>query len=105
MDYNQDDFLRDLQESFDTCINIAEKKNTDYASKENDPFRNFRTVELLGLCSTQAGIVVRLSDKLARICNLLDKKPEVVSESLEDTILDAINYLAILRAYLKRGTR
>ena len=102
MKYNQEDFLKDLQESFDMCLNIARKKNTDYASKVHDPFRNFRMVEHLGLCSTKTGIIVRLSDKLARICNLLDRKPEVISEALEDTILDAINYLAILRAYLKQ---
>ena len=72
MKYNQEDFLKDLQESFDMCLNIARKKNTDYANKEHDPFRNFRMVEHLGLCSTKTGIIVRLSDKLARICNLLD---------------------------------
>lgn len=43
------------------------------------------------------GIRVRMHDKLARLNNLVDKglTPEVLDESLEDTLLDLLNYAAI----------
>lgn len=57
-------------------------------------------VELSGICSTEKGILVRLSDKMSRITNLIEGGEAAVSdETVVDTIEDAINYLAILKAY------
>jgi len=44
------------------------------------------------------GIYTRISDKFARLSNLLHRDPAVTDESLEDTILDLIGYLAIFHA-------
>lgn len=45
--------------------------------------------------------MVRISDKISRLATLLDvREAQVKDESVADTIRDAINYLAILLAYL-----
>jgi hypothetical protein len=83
---------------FERCLAIARAKNADYAG-DADVFANFRRSELVGV-PVARGILVRLTDKLARISNLLDKPPAVADERLTDTIDDAISYLAILGAWL-----
>lgn len=87
-----------IEETFKQCLEIAKRKNADYAG-DTDPFANFRLVEKLSICSVETGILVRLTDKYARIINLLDKQAQVKDESVEDTIRDSINYWAILLAY------
>lgn len=79
------------------ALRLSVRKNADYAGA-SDPFRNFRKCEELGICTIEAGILVRLSDKFSRLATLLNRDPSVVSESVRDTILDAINYLCILEA-------
>ena len=97
---NRDEFIGSLEKTFKVCLDIAHKKNSDYA-QNTDPFKNFKFAELIGLGVDKA-ILVRISDKLARISNLTDKKSiAVLDENLEDTIIDAINYLAILKAWLE----
>jgi len=47
------------------------------------------------------GIITRLGDNLARIGNLIAQGNAVVkNESIDATILDAVNYLIILRPAL-----
>jgi len=68
-------------------------KNVDYAN-ESDPFRNFRTFGLLG-------IVVRLSDKLARLHSLVERgldQNAVRDETYADTVRDIVNYAIIFEA-------
>jgi hypothetical protein len=45
-------------------------------------------------------IMVRVLDKMARISNLLKRESVIKDERIEDTVLDSINYLAILLSYL-----
>ena len=71
------------------ALEIMQKKNNDYSTQQ-DIFSNFRSFGDLG-------ILVRLSDKLARLEVLRDKLPSVVEESERDSILDAINYLILYR--------
>lgn len=92
-------FLNELEQTFKKCLEIAKKKNGDYANQD-DPFKNFNTSIQVGVSPDRA-ILVRISDKLSRISNLLDRPAIVEDEKLEDTIDDAINYFAILKAYLK----
>jgi hypothetical protein len=71
-----------------------EKKNSDYASEE-DPFRNFRMFGPLG-------ILVRQSDKLSRQRTWVeDGVFQVEDESLEDTVLDQINYAVLFLAMVR----
>lgn len=68
------------------------KKNEDYGANE-DPFRNFRAFG-------EFGILVRLSDKLARILTYVERgQLTVKDESVTDTLLDAINYLVLFEGY------
>jgi len=81
---------------------IIEAKNHDYANS-SDPFANFRLVDNLEICTVEIGILVRMSDKVARIKNLSNKDNAVKDETIEDTLLDLCNYSAILQAWMVRG--
>lgn len=97
------------------ALAVSTAKNNDYARPQdsvNDPyapFANFRKSELMGICTTEQGFMVRLMDKMCRVANLLkpDHVMAVKDEKLEDTLQDAVNYLIILAAYLetKRGLK
>ena len=82
---------------------IVEKKNNDYAGSEidNDAFKNFKMVEQFGICSAEAGVLVRMTDKLARISTFVkDGQLKVKDESVKDTLDDLANYAIILRAII-----
>lgn len=94
--------MANLAKSYQTCLEISRRKNTDYAGDAN-PFKNFENSLTVGV-PVPRGILVRVMDKISRINNLLDNEAQVKDEKLEDTILDAINYLAILKAYLEANS-
>lgn len=73
------------------ALELMKLKNADYGG-DTDPFKNFHDFG-------SYGILVRLSDKFARLKNLYVKEPKVKSESQEDTILDIINYCVLYLAY------
>jgi hypothetical protein len=88
--------LRRHQELCDRAREIMEAKNRDYGA-DADPFRNFRAFGALG-------ILVRLSDKLARARTYLERGNFAVKdEQIDDTLLDAINYVILLMAILEFG--
>jgi hypothetical protein len=91
--------LVSVQETFNECEKLCSLKNQDYAGDGN-PFKNFELSRIVGV-SPERAILVRLTDKLSRISNLLDRKEVVLDEKITDTINDAIVYLAILKAYLE----
>jgi len=97
----QEEFFKFIEDGYKKAHGIIVKKNSDYATGE-DPFKNFKMASLIGITPERA-ILVRVSDKLARISNLMNpgKKAQVSDEAIEDTVLDMINYLAILRAFLQ----
>lgn len=88
--------ISSCEETFRSCIDLLKRKNHDYAGIE-DEYRNFATCQRIGV-SVQTGIMIRLLDKITRLENLLTKEAFVTEESFEDTINDAVNYLAILKA-------
>jgi len=106
---NTEEYLEFHKEMCDRARALSKSKNADYAAAdehEDDPFavfRNFIAVERAGICSTETGFLVRLTDKFMRLSNLL--KPnhiqKVVTESLQDTLDDILNYVILLAAYLK----
>lgn len=91
--------LSTTEELFKKCLSVMRAKNADYSGV--DCFENFRASATLTGVPMTKGVMVRLADKFTRIKNLLDKSNVVKDEAIQDTILDAINYLAILYSILE----
>lgn len=94
------EFITDIEKTYKVALEILKKKNQDYATELN-PFANFDKSIIVGVEPTRA-ILVRVMDKISRISILLSKDPSVVDESIMDSICDTINYMAILKAKLKK---
>lgn len=91
-------FRKDIADTFAKCLLIIDKKNHDYSGTV-DPFGSFRNAQIAGVGVTQS-LVLAVVQKVSRLGNLIQRPAKVVTESLEDTIVDCINYLAILLAWL-----
>jgi hypothetical protein len=80
---------------FSDAADIMKRKRNDYSSNE-DPLRNIKSIEALGI-DARLGVIIRILDKISRIKTLMfDSEQQVMDESRRDTIVDAINYLCIL---------
>lgn len=99
---NREQFLKAARDTFDEAQSILDKKNSDYALA-SDPFKNFRNAEAVGV-SLERGILVRMMDKMSRLGILVDNSEgnAVKDESIDDTLLDIINYAAIIRVHRSR---
>ena len=100
--WTQKDFLDRLEILYKNNVEISRKKNADYAN-DKDPFQNFRVCEALGI-PAEVGLIVRMSDKLMRLSNLIQPGREVMvkDESVLDTASDLANYAMILRMYIEQ---
>ncbi len=94
--------VQSVKETYERALAICELKNSDYA-EDADPFKNFKAAELVGLKPEQA-LLLQMTNKLSRIGNLLGGK-EAKHEAIEDTLVDLINYSAILKAYIEHGKK
>ncbi len=76
-------------------------KNAGYSGADNpDTWANFRLSERLGI-PPFSGCMVRLSDKVERIGNLIrDPNNERVNESIFDTLCDSVSYSLIAACLL-----
>jgi len=73
---------------------LIESKSLDYAGND-DCLSNFRKAERWGVSVSQA-IASRLEDKLSRLANIQNNHQiNVTDESLDDTVIDAVNYLIL----------
>ena len=99
---NQQDYLKRFKEVTDLMLSITTAKNSDYSGVE-DAFKNFKLIELLtgGKIQAEHGLLVRLTDKLQRVSNLLEHDAFVQDEKITDTLLDMANYAIILKIYLE----
>lgn len=91
--------IQSMETTFNQCILTAIDKNHDYSSN-TDPFKNFKSSEFVGV-PVERAILVRMMDKMARISNGLNSELLVKDETIHDTLMDIINYSAILKAYLE----
>ena len=101
---NADELLVFHSDTCDAARKLMERKNHDYTNGQTargGPFANFQLAESLGLCHTEVGMAVRLSDKMARMATLLTREAKVADESLLDTALDIINYTILIAALRK----
>ena len=89
----------------DICLasrELMKKKNHDYSGGEDEthPFLNFTRCESMGICTTEQGFLVRLTDKMSRLSTFCRSgRLEVEDERLEDTLQDVINYAVLFLAY------
>lgn len=84
---------------YKAALGTMERKNGDYAQSDNS-FENFIEAAAIAGTSPQQQILGRLGDKIIRIKNVTKNKDAHVDERLQDTVEDAINYLALFHAYL-----
>jgi hypothetical protein len=100
-----DEVLKLKKMLYEKADEIHRKKGHDYASEE-DSLKNFKLVEFLGVCPAEVGCFIRLTDKISRIAQFLQTGVfKVESENLEDTIVDAINYLTLFYALINEKRR
>lgn len=78
---------------------LHNRKNANYAGKD-DPYANFRRCEAIGIPAWM-GIIVRMEDKMSRIENLAGGVPDMVGESLIDTLVDLGVYSLLCSLVLK----
>lgn len=97
---SNEDFINRLTELYNENIEISKKKNNDYSGPNRNPFANFRIAETYGIPAEKA-ILVRMSDKMARIATALDRELLVDDETVSDTLKDLANYSMILLMYLE----
>ena len=106
MEQQYPECTNELLDNFDRAYKLWCQKQHDYSdsnirlgldlSSTSDSSQNNRLAQL--------GIVIRMNDKISRLINLYKKNMEdtsAVSESIEDTSLDVMNYanmLMVLRA-------
>jgi hypothetical protein len=93
----QEDLLKYHERLTTEARALMKGKNTDYA--KDQIFGNLDVCENVGLCSTEMGILIRIFDKLSRLKNVLEAgQAEVKDESVQDTLLDVINYATLIGA-------
>lgn len=85
------------------ALSLSMAKSKDYANPSSNPlgvFGNLAACEVMGLCTVEQGIAIRLQDKMARLSVLLQRggDPAVASETIRDTSLDMVNYNCLLQA-------
>lgn len=101
---NRPELLKLHDELCKEAKKIMEIKNHDYAGGKHEtiPFANFTRVESMGICSTERGLLVRMTDKMSRLSTFCQEGEfKVRDESLRDTILDTINYGILLYGYVQ----
>jgi hypothetical protein len=100
---NREDVIKHHKEICDEARNLMVKKNHDYSGKGGGkPFANFERTEAMGICSTEAGVLVRMVDKLSRLSTFVDTgELKVDNESYHDAIVDIINYCILLSGIVK----
>ena len=100
---NREQLLKHHKEVTTKCLEIMKVKNHDYAGQGGDtPFANFQRCELMKVCSTESGFLVRIVDKVSRLITYTDAGQLMVEgEGYEDAVIDIINYLVLFSAYVK----
>jgi hypothetical protein len=97
-----DEMFARIGATYEKGIDIIAAKNADYADSDANGFLNFEESAILAGGTPEQGFLFRIADKLIRVKNLLRKgEAAVKNETIEDTLLDAINYLALLKTYLE----
>ena len=98
---NRPQFFEFAKSFYERAFQIMQNKNDDYSQKDN-PFSNFEFIALMLDISVEEAIFSRMMDKVARLKQCLRKGVSVKDETIEDTLMDLVNYSVILAGYLKK---
>jgi hypothetical protein len=86
---------------YQTNVDTMKRKNADYTGADNDPFKNFKAIETLGI-PTEQGFLTRMLDKLMRISSFVQNGELLVKdESVQDTLSDLSVYSAMFAAFIE----
>lgn len=77
-----------------------ERKAHDYADAQ-DPFVNFKTAAKAASITPPQAILTLIGMKVARLTQLIATEKRPLNESVEDSLVDLINYTLLLRGVLK----
>lgn len=91
-----EELLAIKREIWRKCDELTVSKGKGYGT-EADTLFNLRLCEYLGILPAEQGAYIRLLDKVTRLGRLLTRKA-IPHEGLEDTVVDAINYLTYIYA-------
>ena len=100
----REEFLTAVENEFLEAIELMRSKNQDYAPDSNG-MGNLGECEELGLCDSEDGVLIRITDKWSRVRNLMPNRGATVSvsdESFEGTIRDLAVYCLIYRTIRKK---
>lgn len=81
------------------ALELMQKKNADYSKV--GALDNFYVAEALKAASAEHGIIIRMGDKLSRLSSIISKGAQVKTESMQDTIIDLVNYSILLLAVIQ----
>ena len=87
------------------ALELSVRKGHDYSTGaseagQEDTLKNLKMVEILsdGKVSAEIGVLVRMTDKLSRMWQLVFDDAKVKDESVSDTEIDLVNYTLLKRA-------
>jgi hypothetical protein len=93
------EYLKELRLFLDTVYETVEKKSADYAHNAN-PFSAFESAGIIDV-PVHKSLLTRTLEKVLRINHLCEREAQVKQETVYDSLLDVVGYMAILNAYLK----
>lgn len=69
----RDELLKIHEDLTGKARSLMRKKNADYAGNDGlEPFANFTRVQAMGICSTEQGFLVRMTDKMSRLSSFVE---------------------------------
>lgn len=95
------DLIQYHRDMIERCHAMLASKNQDYAN--GSAFGNLDMCEQMGACSTEMGILIRMTDKLSRLLSLIQSgnEAQVKDESVHDTCEDIVNYSVLMSAKIR----
>lgn len=93
-------FVQDAERLLNRCVELLRSKASDYADG-HDAFINFKTAAQVAGISPEQTLLTLLGMKISRLTQLVGKNKTAKHESSEDTMLDIINYVLLLRGMLQ----
>ena len=94
-----ENLLEEAELTLEQCMILLNKKSSDYA-QDDDALSNFKIVsEIVGITPQQV-VMVFLATKIVRLGEL-SKGKTPNNESIEDSLLDNINYSIIFKALMR----